>query len=59
MSKFGIKDSNMIARDINSRNARQSANVNAAASVVAVFVIGILGALMLIHFATPCVKGIC
>ncbi len=56
---MNIKDSDMIARDINSRNAAKSSSVNGAASVVAVFVIGMLGALMLIHFATPCVKGIC
>lgn len=56
---MNIKDSNLIARALNSDNTRRAERSDAVAGFVVVLIVGIAGALAVVHFLTPCVKGIC
>lgn len=56
---MNIKDSDLIARSLNSENARRAERSDAAAGFVVVLIVGILSALAVVHFLTPCAKGIC
>lgn len=47
-------ESNAIAQAINRRNVRTTHRAEAAAGFVVALVVAILGALALVHFATPC-----
>ena len=49
-----IEDARYAAQRINEINAKRTARAESAAGFVAVLVIGILAALALVHFLTPC-----
>ncbi len=51
------RESNSIAQAINAMNAKRSARAEAAAGFIVALVLGVLGALALLHFATPCEAG--
>jgi hypothetical protein len=47
-------DSNALAEVINARNAQRMQRAEAGAGIVVALVLGILGALALVHWLTPC-----
>jgi len=56
---MNIKDSDLIARALNSDNARRAERSDAVSGFVVVLIVGIVAALAVVHFLTPCVRGIC
>lgn len=50
-------DARYMADRLNDMNARRTRRAEAAASFVGVLVLAILGALAVIHWATPCAEG--
>lgn len=51
------RDSNVIAQGVNELNARRAARAESAAGLLVALVVGILLALALVHWATPCAFG--
>ncbi len=53
------EDSSLIVQHISALNARRTSRAEAAANFLAVFIVGVLGAILLVHFLTPCAEGLC